>query len=624
MDSTAARHTGHPTPLSFSLFSQKHAGCLPVPIRLPSAAVRRLWEEDRPWFEGSSGLVCGLLSCKRYEMQPPPMLEYLQRKHNLLSRAADHCRVSEETAGLPSADDQIEKETDLTTEHTNMTDTEHLDVLIVGAGISGICTAYYLQKRCPQKRFILLEGRSAIGGTWDLFRYPGVRADSDMHTLGYSFRPWQDAKIIADGPAILQYIRETAEASGIDQQIRFQHRVQRANWSSADARWTVEVACGPEGRIVHFTCHFLCMCTGYYDYTQGYTPTWPGVARFNGRIVHPQQWPEDLEYTGQQVVVIGSGATAVTLVPVMAEQAAHVTMLQRSPTYIVARPSSVNESGGIRRALPSRLAAQLARWQSILFGIYFYSLTRRRPDATKKALLALVRQQLDADYDIATHLTPRYNPWDQRLCLAPDGDFFAAIRAGKASIVTEQIETFTETGIRLRSGQELAADLIVTATGLSMKIMSGVQLVVDGVAVDLAETLLYKGTMYRDIPNLASAFGYVNASWTLKCELIARYICRLLNYMDQHTYTHCTPRLRDHSISATPMMGLTSGYMQRARESMPRQGAHSPWKMHQNYLRDLVSLRLGALNDRALEFTSRRASRPEAARQSVHPQQLPG
>lgn len=507
----------------------------------------------------------------------------------------------------------MHREADLNTEQQQTTDAEHLDVLIVGAGISGICTAYYLQTRCPQKRFALLEGRETIGGTWDLFRYPGVRADSDMYTLGYSFRPWRRPEVIADGPAILQYIRETAAASGIDRQIRFQHRVQRASWSSAQACWTVEAVCGPEQRVVHFTCRFLCMCTGYYDYEQGYTPTWPGVEDFAGRLVHPQQWPEDLDYRGQQVVVIGSGATAVTLVPALAQQAAHVTMLQRSPTYIVARPSTVRRARGIQRALPTGVASHLARWQSILFGIYFYTLTRRRPAAARRALLRLVRQQLSADYDIETHFTPTYNPWDQRLCLAPDGDFFAALRAGTASIVTDLIATFTPHGIRLRSGHELAADLVVTATGLRMKIMNGVQLVVDGVPVDLAQTLLYKGTMYRDIPNLTSSFGYVNASWTLKCELIAQYICRVLQYMDRHGYAQCTPRLRDHTIEPSPMMGLTSGYMQRARDTMPRQGAQSPWKMHQNYLRDLVSLRFGALNDGTLAFARQTVHQPQAA-----------
>lgn len=500
---------------------------------------------------------------------------------------------------------QIGKETNLNTEKKNMATIEHLDVLIVGAGISGIGTAYYLQTRCPQKRFTLLEGREAIGGTWDLFQYPGVRSDSDMHTLGYSFRPWQDAKVIADGPSILQYIRETAAVFGIDQQIRFNHRVRRATWSSADAQWTVEAVRGPDQEIVYFTCNFLCMCTGYYDYDQGYTPVWPGIEQFTGRIVHPQQWPEDLDYTGKQVVVIGSGATAVTLVPAMAEQAAHVTMLQRSPTYIVSRPSRVDGTRGIHRVLPGKLAYRLARWQSILFGIYFYNLTRRRPEATKQTLLRLVRMQLGDDYDLETHFAPAYNPWDQRLCLAPDGDFFAAIKAGKVSIITDHIETFTEKGIRLLSGNELAADIVVTATGLTMKIMSGVQLVVDDVPVDLAKTLIYKGTMYRDIPNLASALGYVNASWTLKCELIAQHICRLLNYMDRHTYTQCTPRLWDHSIAEEPMMGLTSGYMQRARDTMPRQSTRNPWKMHQNYLRDLLSLRFSSVHDRTMEFTRR-------------------
>jgi len=480
---------------------------------------------------------------------------------------------------------------------------EHLDVLIVGAGISGICMAYYLQTYCPHKKFALLEGREAIGGTWNLFQYPGVRSDSDMYTLGYSFHPWQDAKMIADGPSILRYLHETATVSGIDRQIRFNHRVQRASWSSVDARWTVEVVHGPDRDPVCFTCNFLCMCTGYYDYEQGYTPVWPGIEKFSGRIIHPQQWPEDLDYAAKQVVVIGSGATAVTLVPAMAEQAAHVTMLQRSPTYIVARPSKIEHPRGIQRVLPGGLAYRFARWRSILFGIYFYSLTRRRPEMAKRALLHLVRQQLGDEYDIETHFTPVYNPWDQRLCLAPDGDFFAAIRDGKVSIVTDHIETFTEKGLSLRSGKELTADIIVTATGLTMKIMSGVQLVVDDVPVDLAKTLIYKGTMYRDIPNLASAFGYVNASWTLKCELIARHTCRLLNYMDRHAYTQCTPRLRNHAIAEEPMMGLTSGYMQRARDTMPRQSTRSPWKMHQNYLRDLLSLRFGTVKDGTLEFT---------------------
>ena len=491
---------------------------------------------------------------------------------------------------------------------------EHVDVLIVGAGISGISAAYHLQTSCPTKSYAILEGRDAIGGTWDLFRFPGVRSDSSMHTLSYPFRPWQETKAIADGPSIRRYIRETAEEFGIDRKIRFGHRVRRATWSSADATWTVEAKREPN-EIVRFTCNFLCMCSGYYDYASGYTPEWPGVERFTGRIVHPQKWPEDLDYTGKRVVVIGSGATAVTLVPAMAEQAAHVTMLQRSPTYIVAGPSEDAIANWLHRHVPAGLAYRLARWKAILFDIYFYNLARRRPAFTKQGILQLVRQELGPDYDVDTHFSPRYNPWDQRLCLVPDSDLFAAIRSGKVSMVTDHIATFTETGIQLRSGQELAADIIVTATGLSLKLMSGVQLVVDGVPVDLARTLSYKGMMYSDIPNLASVLGYVNASWTLRSEITTNYVCRLLNYMDRHGYAQCTPRRPDGSIGDKPVLDLTSGYIQRALDTLPRQGSSRPWRIYQNYARDLLSMRLSRVNDGTMEFRRRgRSSYPVGRR----------
>lgn len=479
--------------------------------------------------------------------------------------------------------------------------TTHVDVVIVGAGLSGMAAAYYLQTKCPDKSYVILEGRSASGGTWDLFRYPGVRSDSDMYTLGYSFRPWSEAKAIADGPSILNYIRETAAAYGIDRQIRYEHMVRQVSWSATAAKWTVDVECGPGRELLQCTCNFLFMCSGYYDYAQGYTPTWPGVDRFRGQLVHPQQWPPNLDYTNKKVVVIGSGATAVTLVPAMAAQAAQVTMLQRSPTYIVSAPAQDAFADRWRQRLPEQLAHRLIRWKNVLFSIYAYNLTRRKPAATKAAILQGIRHELGPDYDVDTHFTPRYNPWDQRLCLVPDSDLFKAIKAGKAAVVTDQIATFTERGIQLQSGQHLDADIIVTATGLVMKLLSGVQLLVDGQMVDLAKTLSYKGLMLSDIPNFAFVLGYTNASWTLKCELTCRYVCRLLNYMTRHGYTQCTPR-RDPTVAAEAIVDFTSGYVQRALAHLPHQGTQRPWKLNQNYLLDLLALRFGAVNDGIMKF----------------------
>lgn len=497
---------------------------------------------------------------------------------------------------------------------------EHLDVLIVGAGLSGISAAYHVQTRCPTRSYAILEGRGAMGGTWDLFRYPGVRSDSDMHTLGYRFRPWLGSKALADGPSILTYIRDTAAEHGIDDKIRFNHRVQRAEWSSADALWTVEVergradepGNGVQSGVARFTCNFLYMCSGYYDYAKGHTPDWPDTERFAGRIIHPQQWPQDLDYGGKRIVVIGSGATAVTLVPALAEQASHVTMLQRSPTYVVARPAEDAFVNRLHRLLPAALVHHVARWKSILEGIYFYNLAQRLPGLTKRSIQRLVREALGPNFDVDTHFNPRYDPWDQRLCLVPDGDLFAAIKRGDASIATDHIERFTETGIRLQSGAELEADIVVTATGLSAKLMSGMTLVVDGHTVELGQTVAYRGAMYSDVPNLALAFGYTNASWTLKCELIAEYVCRLLNYMERHGYDQCTPRRQGLPVADEAAVTLTSGYIQRVRDSIPRQGAQKPWRVYQNYLLDLFNFRWSRLDDGAMEFQQREERRDAA------------
>ncbi|HXQ69618.1 MAG TPA: NAD(P)/FAD-dependent oxidoreductase [Pyrinomonadaceae bacterium] len=492
---------------------------------------------------------------------------------------------------------------------------EHVDVIIVGAGLSGVGGACHLKMTCPEKSFVIFEGRDAIGGTWDLFRYPGVRSDSDMFTLGYRFRPWRESKVMAEGTEILNYIRDTATEFQVDKAIRYNHRVRRASWSSDDARWTVDVeigretkaengrenGAGPNRKMVQFTCNFLYLCTGYYDYERGYTPEWPGVERFAGSIVHPQKWPEGLDYTNKRVVVIGSGATAVTLVPAMAERATHVTMLQRSPSYIVSRPAIDRVASWLRRCLPDKTAYAASRWKNVLNAMFFYNLARKRPEFFKWMVARGVRKHLQTEYD-ARHFTPRYNPWDQRMCFVPDADLFNAMRDGRVSVVTDQIETFTENGLLLKSGQHLEADIIVTATGLNMKLFSGMQLVVDDKPVDLPKTLVYKGMMFSDVPNLAFAVGYTNASWTLKCDLTAEYVCRLVNHMDQDGYNVCTPRVNDPNIEDEPVIDFNSGYILRALPTLPRQGSKTPWRLHQNYVKDLSMMRHGRLDDGTMEF----------------------
>lgn len=479
---------------------------------------------------------------------------------------------------------------------------DHVDVLIVGAGLSGIGAAYHLQKRCPSRSYRILEARERSGGTWDLFRYPGVRSDSDMYTLGYSFKPWTQPKAIADGASILAYVRETAREHGIEPHIQFASRVIEVSWDSGRARWTVSIERGPQRAREQMSCSFLFMCSGYYRYEAGYTPAFEGVDDFKGRLIHPQHWPEDLDYRGKTVLVIGSGATAVTLVPEMARAAAHVTMLQRSPTYMVSRPSEDRIANSLRRWLPERLAYGVVRWKNVLLGMYVFNACRRRPQRAKAAIIDMMRKELPPAYDVATHFTPRYNPWEQRLCLVPDSDLFKAIREDRVSVVTDRISRFNSAGVLLESGRQLDADIIVTATGLELQFLGGAQVIVDGKTIDPASVYGYKGMMYSDVPNLASAFGYTNASWTLKADLTCEYVCRVLNHMQKSGTRQVTPRLRDPNIQPERWIDFSSGYFERALSRFPKQGSKHPWKLYQNYARDILLLRLGRLDDGTLEF----------------------
>jgi monooxygenase len=489
-------------------------------------------------------------------------------------------------------------------------DREHFDVVIVGAGLSGIGAACHLQRDCRDRSYVILEGRADLGGTWDLFRYPGVRSDSDMHTLGYEFKPWTDEKSIADGPSILAYLREAAAEYDVERHIRYRHHVESAAWSSDEARWTVRSRDTETDADVEITCAFLFMNAGYYSYKAPYPAKLPGIERFEGTVVHPQSWPEDLDYRGKHVVVIGSGATAMTIVPAMASHAGHVTMLQRSPTYVVARPDSDKIANRLRKMLPDRAAYKLTRRKNITLLAYFYGQTRTKPEKTRQLLLGGVRKQL-GDEVTAAHFTPSYNPWDQRLCLLPNGDLFDAIRSGRASVVTDQITSFTPSGIVLASGAELDADIVVTATGLQLVTPGEMTFEVDGVPVDFADTYTYRGLAFSDVPNLATTFGYINASWTMRSDLVARFVCRVLNHMRATGSDQCTPRLRDsdRDMPRRPWIdGFTPGYMQRVMPNMPKQGDRTPWLNPQRYKVDREALLKAPIDDGVLQFTRARTA----------------
>jgi cation diffusion facilitator CzcD-associated flavoprotein CzcO len=483
---------------------------------------------------------------------------------------------------------------------------EYFDIVIVGAGLSGIGAACHLERECPGKRYVILESREAMGGTWDLFRYPGIRSDSDMHTLGYDFKPWREAKAIADGPSILSYIRETAAEYGIERHIRYRHRVTAASWSSEQSAWTLTIQTGDEAQAAEIRCNMLLMCPGYYRYEAGYLPDFEGRERFTGDIVHPQHWPEGLDYNGKRVVIIGSGATAVTLLPELARSAEHVVMLQRSPTYMLSWPDKDVIANVLRKILPEKTAYAIVRWKNTAMQQWVYRQTRTRPDKVRRKLIKWVQKDLPKGYDVETHFSPRYDPWDQRLCLVPNSDFFKAISAGEASVVTAEIDTFTEDGIRLKSGENLAADIIVTATGLDLLVLGGVEFSVDGEAVDLSKTFTYKGIMSSGVPNMVSTFGYINASWTLRADLTARYFCRVVRHMDRNGLRQCMPTLRpgDEGMDSHPwIIGFSSGYIQRVLPRLPKQGDREPWLNPQDYASDRKLFLEDEIDDGVLKFS---------------------
>ena len=480
----------------------------------------------------------------------------------------------------------------------------HFNVIVVGAGISGIGAGYYLQKKCPNKSFVILEGRDNIGGTWDLFRYPGIRSDSDMNTMGFRFKPWMGVKSIADGPSILSYLHETVKENDLNKKIHFNQWVNEASWSSRDSQWTVQVENKKTQELQDFTCDFLFLCGGYYNYEEGYTPHFAGRENFLGQIIHPQKWPKNLDYKNKKVVVIGSGATAVTIIPTMAEEAAHVTMLQRSPTYFLSAPDEDPVGNFLRKFISSKLTYKLVRWKNIRFQWWFFQKCRKFPKKVKEFLIKQVREELGPNYDIETHFTPKYNPWEQRLCLVPNGDLFNAINAGKASVITDHIDRFTKKGIKLKSGGEVEADLIVTATGLNLEVCNGIKLEVDNNEVDISKTMTYKGMMFSDVPNLVATFGYTNASWTLRADLTSEYVCRLLNFMDKKGYANCCPRTAEHVEPDGDWLDFTSGYVKRSMHKFPKQGSRDPWRNTQNFPKDVLAIRWGNIDNKELKFTA--------------------
>jgi|TARA_Y100000758_G_scaffold266173_1_gene206224 cation diffusion facilitator CzcD-associated flavoprotein CzcO len=481
-------------------------------------------------------------------------------------------------------------------------DDKHTNILIIGAGLSGIGAAYHIEKDSPQKDYLILESRDQLGGTWDLFRYPGIRSDSDMTTMGFRFKPWKGEKLVAEGGAILDYLHEIADENNIKDKIQYHSHVNSVSWSSEEARWTIEYKNKIKDLNEVITCDFLYFCVGYYDYDEAYEPEFKGRDNFKGQIIHPQNWPNDLDYSGKRVVVIGSGATAVTLIPSMAEKTKHITMLQRSPTYYMIRPNKNPLGNFIRKITNNTVAYYVMRWQNINMQSFFFKRARKYPQRVKDFLIGLVKDHLPENFDVDRHFTPPYNPWDQRLCLVPDGDLFNSINDGKASVVTDHIEEFITDGVKLKSGEKLKADIIITATGFNVLLFGNIDIKVDNKIIDSSKSMTYKGMMVSNVPNLIMTFGYTNASWTLRADLTAEYACRLFNYMDKHGYKYCQPTPEGEIEIDGEWLDFNSGYVLRVLEKLPRQGARDPWRNTQNYKKDVLQLRYGRITDKELKF----------------------